>query len=222
MVLAMEVEVKQSTLIQLTLPIFLELLLMTVVGNIDIIMVSKFSDKGVGVLGGMSQILYTQSVIFSFISIGTGILISQYVGAKKQEKIFEVIGVSLLLNIIISLILGIIYWYFAHDILAKIKLSEELISIGINYFRVVGGICIFQAVTVTASSALRSFGYAKIPLYINVLINLINILMNGMFLFGWMGAPILGVTGVGIATIFSRMIGFIIALSVLKKYCKFS
>ncbi|MBP6062923.1 MAG: MATE family efflux transporter, partial [Fusobacteriaceae bacterium] len=66
----MEVEVKQSTLIQLTLPIFLELLLMTVVGNIDIIMVSKFSDKGVGVLGGMSQILYTQSVIFSFISIG--------------------------------------------------------------------------------------------------------------------------------------------------------
>ena len=53
----MEVEVKQSTLIQLTLPIFLELLLMTVVGNIDIIMVSKFSDKGVGVLGGMSQIL---------------------------------------------------------------------------------------------------------------------------------------------------------------------
>ena len=218
----MEVEVKQSTLIQLTLPIFLELLLMTVVGNIDIIMVSKFSDKGVGVLGGMSQILYTQSVIFSFISIGTGILISQYIGAKKQEKIFEVIGVSLLLNIIISLILGIIYWYFAHDILAKIKLSEELISIGINYFRVVGGICIFQAVTVTASSALRSFGYAKIPLYINVLINLINILMNGMFLFGWMGAPILGVTGVGIATIFSRMIGFIIALSVLKKYCKFS
>lgn len=218
----MEINNQRSTLLQLTFPIFLELLLMTIVGNIDIIMVSKFSDKGVGVLGGMSQILYTQSVIFSFISIGTGILISQYIGAKKREKIFEVIGVSLGLNILISLVLGAAYGFYAKDILLKIKLSEDLIEIGINYFRIVGGICIFQAITVTASAALRSFGHVKIPLLINIVINLINVLINGMFLFGWLGMPILGVTGVGIATIFSRFIGFLLVIVALKKYCNFT
>lgn len=214
-------EIHEKNIFKLTIPIFLELLLMTVVGNIDIIMVSKYSDKGVGVLGGMSQILYTQNIIFGFISIGTGILVAQYIGAKKNDKIGSIIAVSLALNLLISLIVGGIYGFFAKEILTKIKLNQELIAIGLNYMRLVGGICIFQGISITISSALRSFGYTKIPLYINILINLLNILGNGMFLFGWLGAPILGVTGVGVSTVIARGIGVIFSLYCLKKYCKF-
>ncbi len=217
----MELNVKKGGLFTLAIPILLELLLMTVVGNVDIIMVSKYSDKAVGVLGGMSQVMYTQNILFSFISIGTGILISQYIGAKNKNKIQEVIAVSLVLNIIFGLVLGIIYWWGSEFILTKIKFTPELISIGLNYFKIVGGICVFQAVTLTATSALRSHGHTKETLYINIIINLLNVVGNGMFIFGWFGAPILGVTGVGIATVFSRGVGMIIALIILLKLCDF-
>ncbi|MGL5122962.1 MAG: MATE family efflux transporter [Fusobacteriaceae bacterium] len=217
----MELNTRKVGLFTLAIPILLELLLMTVVGNVDIIMVSKYSDKAVGVLGGMSQVMYTQNILFSFISIGTGILISQYIGAKNKNKIQEVIAVSLVLNTIFGLVLGIIYWAGSEFILTKIKFTPDLISIGLNYFKIVGGICIFQAITLTATSALRSHGYTKETLYINIIINLINVLGNGMFIFGWLGAPILGVTGVGIATVFSRGIGMILALIILLKFCDF-
>lgn len=216
------IKIQEKSLLKLTIPIFLELLLMTVVGNVDIIMVSKYSEKGVGVLGGMTQILQTQNIIFSFISIGTGILISQYIGAKKDKKIYEVIWVSLILTLILGVIIGGAAVISAHEILRKVKLSEELIDLGLNYFKLVGGLCIFQGVTLTASVVLRSFGFTKIPLLVNVAINLLNILGNGMFLFGWLGAPILGVTGVGISTVVSRMIGVVIIIRTLKVYCKFS
>ncbi|MGL4688044.1 MAG: MATE family efflux transporter [Fusobacteriaceae bacterium] len=217
----MGLNARKVGLFTLAIPILLELLLMTVVGNVDIIMVSKYSDKAVGVLGGMSQVMYTQNILFSFISIGTGILISQYIGAKNKSKIQEVIAVSLVLNTIFGLVLGIIYWAGSEFILTKIKFTPDLISIGLNYFKIVGGICIFQAITLTATSALRSHGYTKETLYINIIINLINVLGNGMFIFGWLGAPILGVTGVGIATVFSRGVGMVIALVILLKFCDF-
>ena len=71
----MELEMKKPGLLHLVIPIFLELLLTTIVVNVDILMVSKYSvdgteagmGLGVGVLGGMSQILQTQNVIFSLI-----------------------------------------------------------------------------------------------------------------------------------------------------------
>lgn len=214
-------EIKNKGLFTLTIPIFLELLLMTVVGNIDILMVSRYSDTGVGVLGAMSQVMYTQNVIFSFISIGTGILTAQYLGAKNIKKIDEVISVSLLLNLIMGFFLGAMYFVFSTFILTKIKLTPDLVEIGKNYFRIVGGLGVFQALTVTASAALRSYGYTKEPLYINIVINLINVIGNGMFLFGWMGMPILGVTGVGIATVTARLVGMIITLYILGKLCHY-
>ncbi|MGL4980788.1 MAG: MATE family efflux transporter [Fusobacteriaceae bacterium] len=214
-------ELKNKGLFALTIPIFLELLLMTVVGNIDIIMVSRYSDTGVGVLGAMSQVMYTQNVIFSFISIGTGILTAQYLGAKNIRKIDEVISISLLLNLGMGIFLGAIYAIFSVVILTKIKLTPDLVEVGKNYFRIVGGLGVFQALTLTASAALRSHGYTKEPLYINIVINLINVIGNGMFLFGWLGMPILGVTGVGIATVTARMVGMIIILYTLGKRCHY-
>ncbi|MGL5355349.1 MAG: MATE family efflux transporter, partial [Cetobacterium sp.] len=51
---------QKKSLFSITIPIFLELLLVTIVGNIDTIMLGRFSDKAVGAVGGMSQVLIIQ------------------------------------------------------------------------------------------------------------------------------------------------------------------
>lgn len=205
----------------LAFPIFLELLLVNVVGNVDTYMLGKFSDDAVGAVGGISQVLLIQNSIFGFICLGTSILTAQFIGAKKKLKIKEVIATSLLMNLIFGLIIGAGYVIFSEAIMKSINLPEKLMDIGRIYFKLVGGLCVFQALTLTCGAVMKSFGNTKQNLFINVGINILNVIGNGMFIFGWFGAPILGATGVGISTIVSRFIGCIVAILVMKHYCNF-
>jgi len=210
-----------KSLLKLSIPIFLELLLITIVGQMDTIMLGKYSDKAVATLGGMTQLLNIQNVIFGFISLGTSILIAQYVGARNKKKVHETITVALILNVIIGLALGIVFYFSWKFLLMAIKLPKELLPIGENYFKLVGGLCVFQAVTLTCGAIMKSHGNPTPMLYINMGVNLINIVGNGMFIFGWFGAPILGVTGVGISTVVSRGIGCILGIMVMMRFCRF-
>ena len=92
------IEVK--SLVSLTIPIFFELLLITIVGNIDTIMLGHYSDKAVGAVGGLSQVLNIQNLIFGFVNLATSILCAQFIGAKNNKKVQEVITVSLIVNLI--------------------------------------------------------------------------------------------------------------------------
>ena len=199
----------------------MELLLVNVVGNVDTYMLGKFSDDAVGAVGGISQVLLIQNSVFGFICLGTSILTAQFIGAKKNLKIKEVIATSLLMNLIFGLIIGAGYVIFSESIMRGIHLPEKLMDIGRTYFKLVGGMCVFQALTLTCGAVMKSFGNTKQNLFINVGINILNVIGNGMFIFGWFGAPILGATGVGISTVFSRFIGCIVAVLVMKHYCKF-
>lgn len=214
-------KIRIKSLVSLTIPIFFELLLITIVGNVDTVMLGHYSDEAVGAVGGISQILNIQNSIFGFINLATSILCAQFIGAKNRKRVQEVITVALLLNLILGLILGAIYavgWKF---ILKMIQLPTELISVGKVYFLLVGGLCVFQALTLTCGAVMKSHGNPKQMLYVNIGVNLLNIFGNGMFIFGWLGMPILGPTGVGISTVVSRAIGCVVAFFVMSRYCNF-
>ena len=214
-------KIQVKSLVALTIPIFFELLLITIVGNIDTIMLGHYSDKAVGAVGGISQILNIQNVIFGFVNLATSILCAQFIGAKNKKRVHEVITVSLIVNLILGLILGACYFIFWEFILEKIKLPVELIDIGKNYFKLVGGLCVFQAITLTCGAVMKSHGNPKQMLFVNIGVNLLNIFGNGMFIFGWFGMPILGPTGVGISTVVSRAIGCVVGFLVMSHYCAF-
>ena len=214
--------VGKKTLISLTIPIFLELLLVTVVGNIDTIMLGYYSDEAVGAIGGITQLLNIQNVIFSFINMATAILTAQFLGAKDYKRVKQVISVSLVLNVLLGLILGGIYLFFWKSLLQRMNLPTELINIGKYYFQMVGGLCVFQGIILSCGAILKSHGRPTETLIINVGINILNIIGNAFFIFGWLGMPVLGATGVGISTIISRGMGCVVAFYMMCKYCNFT
>lgn len=213
--------IKEKNLLTLAIPIFFELLLIMIVGNIDTIMLGYYSDKAVGAVGGINQILTIQNMIFGFINLATSIICAQFLGANVKEKINELITVAISLNTVLSVIMGGVFLIFWKYILIKMKLPLELINLGESYIKFVGGLCIFQAITLTCSAIQKSHGNTQLALYVNVGVNILNIIGNGIFIFGWFGAPVLGVLGVGISTVFSRGIGCIVAVIFLKKSCNF-
>ena len=214
--------VGKKNLISLIIPIFFELLLVTIVGNIDTIMLGYYSDEAVGAIGGITQLLNIQNVIFSFINMATAILTAQFLGAKDYKTVKQVISVSLVLNVLLGLILGGIYLFFWESLLQKINLPGELIGIGKYYFQMVGGLCILQGIILSCGAILKSHGRPTETLIINVGVNILNIIGNAFFIFGWLGMPVLGPTGVGISTVISRGIGCVAAFYMMCKYCNFT
>ena len=214
--------VGKKNLISLIIPIFFELLLVTIVGNIDTIMLGYYSDEAVGAIGGITQLLNIQNVIFSFINMATAILTAQFLGAKDYKRVKQVISVSLVLNVLLGLILGGIYLFFWESLLQKINLPDELIGIGKYYFQMVGGLCILQGIILSCGAILKSHGRPTETLIINVGVNILNIIGNAFFIFGWLGMPVLGPTGVGISTVISRGIGCVAAFYMTCKYCNFT
>lgn len=214
--------VGKKNLISLIIPIFFELLLVTIVGNIDTIMLGYYSDEAVGAIGGITQLLNIQNVIFSFINMATAILTAQFLGAKDYKRVKQVISVSLVLNVLLGLILGGIYLFFWESLLQKINLPDELIGIGKYYFQMVGGLCILQGIILSCGAILKSHGRPTETLIINVGVNILNIIGNAFFIFGWLGMPVLGPTGVGISTVISRGIGCVAAFYMMCKYCNFT
>ncbi len=211
-----------KNLFALATPIFFEFLLINIVGNVDIIMLGKHSTEAVAAVGGVRQLLIVQNVIFGFICIGTTILISQLLGAQETREVRDIIGAAIMMNLFIASTLGGVYLLGHSYLLRWIRLPGSLAEVGRTYFRLVGGLCIFQAMTLTFGAVMKAYGYTKEVFYINLGVHLLNILGNGIFIFGMFGMPTLGVSGVGISTITARGLGCFVAYRTMKRYCDFT
>jgi putative MATE family efflux protein len=79
-----------------------------------------------------------------------------------------------------------------------------------QFIKIVGGFIVVQAIAMTFTSVIRSFGFTKICMYTTLIMNIINIILNYILIFGNFGAPSLGVQGSAISTTISKIIGTVV------------
>ena len=94
-------------LAKLAAPIFIETLLIMMLGAVDTIMLSRHSDNSVAAVGVVNQIIMLTFLVFEVINLGTSVLCSQYLGARLEKKVVQVVGVSLLVNLLVGGIISL-------------------------------------------------------------------------------------------------------------------
>ena len=198
-------------------PIFVETLLVMMLGAVDTFMLSRHSDNSVAAVGVVNQLMNLVFLLFEVISLGTSILCSQYIGAKRRDKVIQVTGISIGFNLISGLVLSCVLLFCADDLLLMMGLRPDLMSEGLPYMRIVGGFAFLQAVSLSLSASLRSADKAKYPMYVSVVVNILNIIGNYTLIFGKFGMPALGVEGAAISTSFCRFVSVTILMIVLFK-----
>ncbi|WP_233143916.1 MATE family efflux transporter [Lottiidibacillus patelloidae] len=211
---------KKLTLFALTWPIFIEFLLHMLMGNADTLMLSQYSDKSVAAVGVSNQIISVVIVMFGFIATGTAIIVAQYLGADDEKQANEVSTTSLSVNFIFGALLSLALFIFSEQILVAMGIPEELMPEALSYMKIVGGVAFIQALLMTASAIVRSHGFTKDTMYVTIGMNILNVIGNYIFIFGPFGLPVLGVDGVAISTVISRLLGFIVVLIILQKRVK--
>lgn len=201
----------KNELFKISWPIFVEFLLFMLLGSVDIFMLGKYSDDAVAGVGVVNQVINMVNIMFGIITSGTTIVCAQYIGAKKKhEDIIKLVGTSLIVNVILGLLLSGVMVVFSTIILRAMNIAPELMIYSEKFMKIVGGFIFVQAISMTFTSVLRSYGYTKICMYVTFLMNIINIIGNYIFIFGNFGAPELGVAGSAISTSSSKIIGTII------------
>ena len=198
-------------------PIFVETLLVMMLGGVDTFMLSRHSDNSVAAVGVVNQLMNLIFLLFEVISLGTSILCSQYIGAGRRDKVIQVVGISLIFNLISGLLISLGLVFLAEDILVMMGLRPDLMNEGLPYMRIVGGFACLQAISLSLSASLRSADKAKYPMYVSMVVNILNIIGNYTLIFGKFGMPALGVEGAAISTSFCRCVAVAILLAVLFK-----
>lgn len=92
----------KRNLAQLALPIFVETLLVTLMGGVDTFMLSQYSDNAVGAVGLVNQLVVFAFLVFQIINVGTSVLCSQYIGAGQRGRMVQVTGVAMVLNLLLE------------------------------------------------------------------------------------------------------------------------
>lgn len=205
------------TVAALTWPIFIEMLFRIMLGNIDTIMLSKYSDNAVAAVGVVNQINNILIMLYWVVSTGTAVLVSQHLGAKNEKKASEVAVTATSCALIYGLVIGALIYIFSNPILRLLNVPEELMGYALTYLRITGGLSVAQAMLATLSSIIRSYGHTRITMYVTIGMNAINVIGNSIFIFGLFGIPKLGVTGVAISTVSSQFLGFSVMLLVIMK-----
>ncbi len=201
---------KQLKLFNLAWPIFIETALFMLLGFVDVFVLSRYDDLAASAVGTANQAVSIVTIVFTVISGASAVLISQYLGAEKRGNASRIAALSLTINFIFGIVISLGLVLFNRQILSFIGAKGQLLELSGQYLSIVGGFIFLQAVLSNASVIIRNHGLTKITMYVTVGMNIVNTGLDVLFVLGLLGFPKLGVTGVAIATTFSRIAGMIV------------
>ena len=201
---------KQLKLFSLAWPIFIETALFMLLGFVDVFVLSRYDDLAASAVGTANQAVSIVTIVFTVISGASAVLISQYLGAEKRGNASRIAALSLTINFIFGIVISLGLVLFNRQILSFIGAKGQLLELSGQYLSIVGRFIFLQAVLSNASVIIRNHGLTKITMYVTVGMNIVNTGLDVLFVLGLLGFPKLGVTGVAIATTFSRIAGMIV------------
>lgn len=207
--------------IKLTIPVFLELLISSLFGMIDMMMVgnsgpSHITTPSIAAVGITNQVMFIGIAMAQAMSAGGTAMISRYCGANEEERVPNVVKHLIVLMIIILIIPFVtINQLIPEGVMELIGAKQDTITIGLNYFRIVILGFIFQSFNLAIFASMRGAGDTRTPMIINICINLLNVIGNYILVFGKLGLPALGVTGAGLSTSLSHVIASIVLFIIL-------
>ncbi len=206
----------RMNIVALTWPIFIEVLLRTALNTTDVFMLSGYSDQAVSAVGVITQISFFLIVISMMVSSGTGILIAQYNGASKFAEAAQTGVASILLALVVGFGLSLALFLGAEHFIALFGLEQQVAAFGYDYLIISGSMTFNVTLGIVLTTILRSHGYSRSPMMINLIAGVINIAGNYIALYQPFGLPVFGVSGVATATVVSQIIGTLLMIGMVR------
>ncbi len=190
-----------TLLLKFSIPMIIGNIFQQFYNMVDSIIVGQFVGANalaaVGATGAINFLFF--SLAFG-LAAGIGIIVSQYFGAKDEEKVKKAIATSIYVILVTSIIMGILMIVTARSVMQLLDTPFEIIEDSVLYMQIVGAGMVAVGAYNGVAAILRALGDSKTPLIFLVVGCAINIILDLIFViqFSW------GVLGVALATVIAQ------------------
>ena len=188
-------------------PIILENLFQTALGTTNMVMVAQLGASAVAGIGTATQLVMVLQAAFAAITTGTTVLVAHAIGAGDFRTANRVAKQSILLGVAVSAVMALAGLTLSEWAIRAMGAEEEVVRLGGGYLRLVMGAAIVMVLMFVVSATLRGAGDTRTPMMVTGFINLINVAISYVLIFGKLGFPALGVMGSAWGATVARGIG---------------
>lgn len=201
-------------LVTFSIPLIIGNLLQQMYNTADSIIVGNFvGSNGLAAVGSGTALINLIIAFAQGAAVGAGVVVSQYIGADKKDKIKISVHTSICISIILGLILSLLGIFASPSLLIMMKTPKVVLKSSILYLQIYCGGLIFNVIYNMATGILNAAGNSKKPLVYLAIASFTNIILDLLFIKIFN----LGVMGAAIATDISQAISCILAIGYLLK-----
>lgn len=204
----------RDALIRLIVPLIIEQLLLMTVGMADTVMVTTAGEATVSGVSLVDNINTLIIQIFSALSTGGAVVVAQYLGRQETHSAKTAAKQLLYAMTGISVVLMILALIFRQHILSLIfgQVEPAVMDSALVYFLLTAAAYPFMGIYNAGAALFRAMGNSKVSMINSFIINVINILVNAILIFGFG----MGAAGAGIGTLVSRIAAAAIIMVMLR------
>ncbi len=203
-----------KTLLLFAVPFLIANILQSLYGAVDLFVVGKYCDaESVAAISTGTQVTQIITSLITGLTLGSTILIGQYMGRKEHEHVKQIIGTTLTVFAVTAVILTVLMLVFERQLLTLLDTPAESFELTMEYVAVcsLGNIfiCGYNAI----SAVLRGYGDSTRPMVFVGIACAVNIVLDFVFVRYFS----MGVAGTALATVISQGLSMVIAVIYLKK-----
>ena len=200
----------------MAMPIVIAMLTQTAINILDTVMVGwldpSYAVAGQSALGFSTPLLWLFGGFLSSISIGTLAIVARRQGGGEFRLAGAALTNAVTIAILSSLVVGTLAYLFVPSIFRLFIDNDAVISFGVPYarFRLLG------VLSMVTTAAIKAFFDGTNRTYVHmvaaIVMNIANIVLNYVLIFGWGPFPSFNVAGAGLASLISTYIGLVIMI----------
>lgn len=199
-------------LVNMSVPIMISMLVQAMYNIVDSIFVAMVSENA---LAAVSLAFPIQSLMIA-VSVGTGVGINSLLSRRLGEKRYEDANAVATNGVFISLLSGLafaVFGFFGCRIFfSAFTKDPQIIQMGVDYLSVCTIFSFGVFMQVACERIMQATGNTIYNMYTQALGAIINIIMDPILIFGWVGFPEMGVTGAAVATVFGQIVAMAVGL----------
>ncbi len=197
---------------KLAVPAMVGTLFQTLYNVVDTFFAGKISPEALSALSKSFPIYFIIIATSIGVTVAGTSLIGNSIGEKDNKKTLNYFSHIVYYGILISIFITILGLYFSEKVFFLMGSTNEVSRLGLEYTNVIYSGSILFILVVSLNSLLHAEGDTKTYRNVLVLSFLLNIILNPILIFGFLFIPAFGVKGIGIATIISQLVSFLVIL----------